>query len=608
MSMRHLFSLVVSQGNERQAHFTGQSATIGRLSTADLRVADATASRLHARVDVGEDGVLSIVDTGGSGGTRLNGEEIQTAVISPGDQIELGRSVITYLRSEMDDALTGDDASLSSVFETSKEAKQVHLEAARRVAHRERSEPQKETTDTAYEMKPKELTETRAMGGAESAVERIYVEPESVVTPSTAALEVALLYNGGRFELAHFNDGPVQIGKDLEVPVEGTHFEGRTLFDRSDTGWVVFVPSGEMWRPEHGGGKVTKPELVPGFFRDGDSVGAPIGIRDSGSFTCGPIQLDYKLVPTARPWPVSWLSQINFDFINLLLLSLLLHAAAIIALSLHPPRVQTLEDTLTKAPNRFVRLMIQPRPKKKPDELKEKAKSKAKSKDVKKSAPGARDKEDSKAKAKPTAADVVAAEQAMESLFGGASGTASEVLSAGNNELSNALGSIAAVDPNANLVGLSNNEAVRRANAAVDLKRIATRGRSSDRNYGRTQRNLGDKKKLKISLNSAGSKIKGNLDKAVVERVVRRHRAQIKYCYELELMRTPGLEGKLVMQWVIGPDGKVRSAKSRAEGTTLANPALTRCIINKIRSWVFPTPKGGGVVVVNWPFLFKEAG
>ena len=37
MSMRHVFSLVVAQGDERQAHFSGSSATIGRLSTADLR-------------------------------------------------------------------------------------------------------------------------------------------------------------------------------------------------------------------------------------------------------------------------------------------------------------------------------------------------------------------------------------------------------------------------------------------------------------------------------------------------------------------------------------------------------------------------------------------
>ena len=482
-------------------------------------------------------------------------------------------------------------------------------EVERRVAHRERSEPGKEAT-AAMPMadESSEVSETAAVLPPETVSERVYVEPESVVRPGSAALEVGLLYQGKRFELAHFNEGDVRIGKELEVPVEGTLYEGRTLFSRLDSGWVVFVPNGEIWRPEHGGGKVTKPELVPGFFREGDSVGAPIGIRDAGSFTCGPIQLDYRLVAAARPWPISWLSQINFNFINLLLLSLLLHAAAVIALSLHPPRVQTLEDALTKAPNRFVRLILQPRPKKKPQDDKKKAKEKAKSKELKKAAPGERKEEDTKAKLKPSEADVQAAEAAVESLFGGASGLESEALSAGNTELSNALGSISAVDPNAALVGLSNNEAVRRANSAVALKRINTRGRSSDRNYGRRQRNLGDKKKLQIKLTSAGSKVKGNLDKSVVERVVRRHRAQIKYCYELELMRTPGLEGKLVMQWVIGPDGRVRSAKARTEGTTLANPALTRCIINKIRSWAFDKPRGGGVVVVNWPFLFKEAG
>ena len=119
MSMRHLFSLVVAQGSEKQAHFSGQSATIGRLSTADLRVADATASRLHARIDVDDEGHLTVVDTGGAGGTRLNGEDVQSAQIEPGDRIEVGRSIITYLRSEEDEALAGVDESLSSVFETS---------------------------------------------------------------------------------------------------------------------------------------------------------------------------------------------------------------------------------------------------------------------------------------------------------------------------------------------------------------------------------------------------------------------------------------------------------------------------------------------------------
>ncbi|MDE0883738.1 MAG: AgmX/PglI C-terminal domain-containing protein, partial [Myxococcota bacterium] len=579
------------------------------LSTADLRLADATASRLHARIDVQSDGSLMAFDTGGAGGINVNGESVEQAAMGIGDVLNFGRSDVTFLRIEEDDTEES-GGSLSEVFAASREARAVQEEVERRVAKSERPDPVKAATATVAQVSAPEPTATQTVAVAPELLEmeRVWVEPESVVVPGSAALEVGLLYQGQRIELAHFRNAEVRIGKELEVPVEGSRYEGRTLFARGERGWTVHIPSREVWLPAHGGGKVTKPELVPGFFRQGDSVGAPIGVNDSGSFTCGPIQLDYRLVPAARPWPTSWLSQINFDFLNLLLISLLLHAAMVILLSLHPPRVVSLEDALTKAPNRFVRLIIQPRPKKDPDAEKKKAKTKAKSKDIKKSSTEAKKIDDTPGKTKPTAADVEAGEKAIDSLFGGAAGVASEALSAGNSELSNALGSISAVDPNANLVGLTNNDAVRRANSVVALKRVNTRGRSSDRNYGKQQRNLGDKKRLKISLNSAGSKVKGNLDRKVVERVVRRHRAQIKYCYELELMRTPGLEGKLVMQWVIGPNGRVRSAKARTQGTTLANDALTRCIINKIRAWAFDKPRGGGVVVVNWPFLFKEAG
>ena len=103
MSTRYVFSLVVAQGKERLVHFSGSSATLGRLSTADLRVADATASRLHARIDVGKDGSLTLVDTGGAGGTKLNGEPVESAAMDVNDVIEIGRSQITFVRIEEDD-------------------------------------------------------------------------------------------------------------------------------------------------------------------------------------------------------------------------------------------------------------------------------------------------------------------------------------------------------------------------------------------------------------------------------------------------------------------------------------------------------------------------
>ncbi len=39
--------------------------------------------------------------------------------------------------------------------------------------------------------------------------------------------------------------------------------------------------------------------------------------------------------------------------------------------------------------------------------------------------------------------------------------------------------------------------------------------------------------------------------------------------------------------------------------STMRNPKVERCMINRIRTWQFPAPAGGGVVEVNYPFVFK---
>jgi hypothetical protein len=35
---------------------------------------------------------------------------------------------------------------------------------------------------------------------------------------------------------------------------------------------------------------------------------------------------------------------------------------------------------------------------------------------------------------------------------------------------------------------------------------------------------------------------------------------------------------------------------------------LDKCIAGRVLTWVFPKPKGGGVAVVTYPFVFKQAG
>ncbi len=73
-----------------------RGATLGRSRDCDIVVDDANVSRQHAELRPRGGGwVLS--DLGSTNGTRLNGRSIQTPeVVRPGDEIELGASLITF--------------------------------------------------------------------------------------------------------------------------------------------------------------------------------------------------------------------------------------------------------------------------------------------------------------------------------------------------------------------------------------------------------------------------------------------------------------------------------------------------------------------------------
>jgi hypothetical protein len=60
------------------------------------------------------------------------------------------------------------------------------------------------------------------------------------------------------------------------------------------------------------------------------------------------------------------------------------------------------------------------------------------------------------------------------------------------------------------------------------------------------------------------------------------------------------------MKWVINGEGKVMQATT-AE-TQMKNANVENCLASRIKTWVFPKPKGGGIVIVNYPFVFKQSG
>jgi pSer/pThr/pTyr-binding forkhead associated (FHA) protein len=96
----------------------------------------------------------------------------------------------------------------------------------------------------------------------------------------------------------------------------------------------------------------------------------------------------------------------------------------------------------------------------------------------------------------------------------------------------------------------------------------------------------------------------GGLDKSLIAAVVQANIGQIKHCYERQLIVDPNIFGKIVAQWTIGGDGSV--TVSSVKKSTMNNKAVEGCILAKIKGWTFPKPKGGGQVIVSYPFLFKS--
>ena len=96
---------------------------------------------------------------------------------------------------------------------------------------------------------------------------------------------------------------------------------------------------------------------------------------------------------------------------------------------------------------------------------------------------------------------------------------------------------------------------------------------------------------------------KGSLSREEIQRVVKRHMNQIKYCYQKQLTKNPNLGGKITVKFVISKDGSVSKASTKK--STMGNSTVESCINRRFHRFKFPEPKGGGIVIVSYPFIFS---
>jgi TonB family protein len=88
-----------------------------------------------------------------------------------------------------------------------------------------------------------------------------------------------------------------------------------------------------------------------------------------------------------------------------------------------------------------------------------------------------------------------------------------------------------------------------------------------------------------------------------IQRVIKARTGVFRACYQRELNRTPGLAGKVVIDFTIGEDGTVTSAEVKS--TTMNNDAVESCLVRQIRKLRFPAK--GTRANVSYPFIFSNA-
>ncbi len=117
---------------------------------------------------------------------------------------------------------------------------------------------------------------------------------------------------------------------------------------------------------------------------------------------------------------------------------------------------------------------------------------------------------------------------------------------------------------------------------------------------------LGGERHRGVRVGSGPTTVVGGLDKDVIRGVIHRHESEVKFCYESALSRRASLSGKVMVSFLIGPTGDVAGAG--VGESTLGDDGFEACLLERVRTWRFPPPAGGGEVQVNYPWVVRVAG
>jgi len=632
---------------------------IGRLASAHLCLDDDKVSRIHSVIEVAPDGKLSIIDMGSVEGTWVNGKKVSKGALTFGDEIRVGNTLIKVEDGKTARAAAQASAPAAAPARTNGNAGS----AAAALSEAARSVPVANVAPTiapvAVPPPAAPVAEAPAAAPAPApapaaapapVAARVQIPPRApaaerewpgvdarlrpVRRKGAGPLGLELRFRWGDQIVAEHLFGPKHKGEfkignaagvDFTVGDQRLGGPSFSLVSADGTGSFTLQITGQMTGElERKGRIVTLVQAIESGLatHDGDAYAIALEPDDIALVDVGGVVVDLCFQPVPQKVAVPLSERLDWTALNIFLLVFFFAGLLVVAAVTRLASGEEFTDELSGNNAVLTKLLVKPPEMQKNPFIEQlnKAKEKGEAPAAFQGAEGQMGKKNAPnrdAKASPKAIDPNSKDQARliaQRIFGGKgnAGIATLFGRAGlGGSLQAAMGHMtgSTVGDAGGVLGMGlkgSGGGGGGTGNTIGIGAVGTRGVAGGEGKYGTGIGMGKKSSADISITQSDPEVTGSMDPELIRRVVRSHLDQLKYCYDNALTRNPKLTGKVSVRWIITEAGTV--ASSNVVGTTTNTPELDRCIAGRVLTWIFPKPKGGGVAVVTYPFVFKQAG
>ena len=642
---------------------------IGRLQTSDIRLDDDKVSRMHAVIEVTAPGEVFIIDLGSASGTLVNGEKVNKRKLQTGDQVQVGnkRLHVDIISGTVAVASSPPVAMAAGVGR----ATPVVDERAMAAMLDEESEPRakaepaatKQEDESGPKFNPFEVGAQRMSrtpfantnqeeGPEYGLVATAPAVPSHEIETNERSIEVSVLWGERNVLNVDYLTPPRDYyvgepdGEDVDYILghDAIGVDRMPLCIAEGAGVTAIVPEGAKGEATIGD-QTRSFDLMrgQGDFRPSSTVAGAMEfpVPEGGSVRMKHRDFTFIVKDVKAGKKVAGHAKMDIRPMIYVAGAALFASLVLTMFYFQPPRPRGLSSDLLATDSRLIQFLMEPEELEEPepewlngsdssgggtgkahegeqgqmgDESSEKTRNKY-------GIQGPEDNPDpvmarEQAEEEARTAGIIGTLASMQGSFNSPTSPYGADFALGNDP-SSALGAMTGNDigQNFGFGGLGLRGTGRGGGGlgqgTIGMGNFGTIGRGGGRGageggYGRGVGGFRGRSAGVPQVRSGGAEVRGSLSKEVIRRVVRRHINEVKFCYEQQLNARPDLQGRVTTRFVISPTGSVQSAM--VASSSLRNEAVESCIVRAVRRWTFPAPDGGGVVVVNYPFLLDAAG